>query len=95
MGRVIALDVGEATLGVAVSDPLGLTAQPVGTIRRKNIRKDLDAVAEIIERYEATSVVVGLPLALDPMPTLMLAPTLILALQACSPRSEGRGRLAM
>ncbi len=64
MGRVMALDVGEATVGVAVSDPLGMTAQPICTIRRKNLKKDLAAIAGLVSSYEATCLVVGLPLTL-------------------------------
>jgi len=64
MSRIMALDVGEATLGVAVSDPLGMTAQPVTTIRRVGMKADLRALSSLIERYEVDSIVVGLPLTL-------------------------------
>jgi len=61
----MALDVGEARVGVAVSDPLGLTAQPVTTIRRVGIERDLKAVADLARQCEAGAIVVGLPLKLD------------------------------
>jgi len=60
----MALDVGEATLGVAVSDPLGMTAQPVTTIRRVGMKADMRALSSLIEQYEVDSLVVGLPLTL-------------------------------
>ena len=59
------LDVGTRTVGVAVSDALGLTAQGVTTVRRTNIRTDLAALQKIATEYEVTRVVVGLPLNMD------------------------------
>ncbi len=63
--RIIGLDVGEKTVGVAVSDPLGITAQGVTTIERVGIRKDTGKVIDYIREYECDTVVVGLPLSLD------------------------------
>jgi len=63
--RVIAIDFGEKRIGVAVSDPLGITAQPVCTIHRKGKKKDIAELLEIISRYEAGQVVMGLPLRAD------------------------------
>lgn len=63
--RAISLDVGDKTIGVAVSDPLMLTAQGITTIERVGIRKDADKVLKLIKEYECTTVVVGLPLNLD------------------------------
>lgn len=63
--RILALDVGEKTVGVAVSDPLGITAQGVTTIERVGIRKDTGKVIDYIREYECETVVVGLPLSLD------------------------------
>ena len=63
--RVIALDVGDKTIGVAVSDPLMITAQGVTIIDRIGIRKDADKVLQMIREYECTTVVIGLPLNLD------------------------------
>jgi len=60
----MALDVGESTLGVAVSDPQGTIAQPVTTIRRVGIRSDLRSLNALVDRYEVESIVVGLPLTL-------------------------------
>ena len=63
--RIIALDVGDKTIGIAVSDPLMMTAQGITTIDRVGIRKDADKVLALIREYECTTVVVGLPLNLD------------------------------
>lgn len=63
--RVLGLDVGEKTVGVAVSDPLGITAQGVTTIERVGIRKDTGKVIDYIKEYECETVVLGLPLSLD------------------------------
>jgi putative Holliday junction resolvase len=62
--RIAALDVGEARIGVAVSDELGITAQPVGVVRRVGGRRDLDALAEMLAPYAPERLVVGLPLGL-------------------------------
>ena len=63
--RKIALDVGDKTIGVAVSDALLLTAQGVTTIERVGIRKDCGKVMELIRQYECDTVIIGLPLRLD------------------------------
>lgn len=65
MKRAIGLDVGDKTIGAAVSDGLGLTAQGINTIERVGIRKDTTKVIEMIREYEAVAVVIGLPLKLD------------------------------
>ena len=61
MNRIMGLDVGDKTVGVAVSDPLGITAQGVTTIRRIGIKKDLEALENIIDEYNVNKIVVGLP----------------------------------
>ena len=63
--RKIGLDVGDKTIGVAVSDELLLTAQGVTTIERVGIRKDCGKVMDYIKEYSCDTVVVGLPLKLD------------------------------
>ncbi len=65
MGRVIALDVGTKTIGVAMSDPTRLLASPVTTIRRKGVRRDAEVIVALIEEREVVHVVVGLPYELD------------------------------
>ncbi|MFY9286676.1 MAG: Holliday junction resolvase RuvX, partial [Tissierellaceae bacterium] len=61
MERILGLDVGDKTIGVAVSDPLGLTAQGVTTIKRVGKKKDYQAIQDLIEEYQVKKVVVGLP----------------------------------
>jgi len=62
--RIMALDVGEATLGVALSDPLGITAQPLTTLRRKSLAKDLGEIRSLVDRHDVEAIVIGLPLTL-------------------------------
>lgn len=63
MGRIAALDVGDATVGVAVTDELEITANPVTTIKRtRSIKADLKEVEMLLEKLEATRVIIGLPL---------------------------------
>lgn len=62
--RILGLDFGSKTVGVAVSDPLGLTAQGVEIIRRKSENKQrqtLARIAELAEQYQAEKIVLGLP----------------------------------
>jgi putative Holliday junction resolvase len=59
------LDVGTKTVGIAVSDELGLTGQAVTTLRRTNVRADLDALAALVEEHEVGQLVVGLPMNMD------------------------------
>jgi putative holliday junction resolvase len=64
--RYLALDVGTKRVGIAVSDELGLTAQPVLTLeRRRNTREDLRSIARLCRRYGVAGIVVGNPLKLD------------------------------
>ena len=62
--RIMGLDFGSKTVGVAVSDLLGMTAQPVETITRKDenkLRKTCARIEELIREYEVTKIVLGLP----------------------------------
>lgn len=61
MKRYMSLDIGDATIGIAVSDLLGLTAQGVETIRRTELSADLDRLAQLVQEYEPTGFVAGLP----------------------------------
>jgi putative holliday junction resolvase len=63
--RSFGLDVGSRTVGVAVSDALGITAQPVTTLRRSNLRADLAQLRRLAEEHEVGHAVVGLPLNMD------------------------------
>lgn len=64
MMRIMGLDFGSKTVGVAVSDPLGITAQGVETITRKEenkLRKTLSRIETLIREYEITTIVLGYP----------------------------------
>lgn len=61
----MALDVGKVRVGVAVTDPLGYTAQPLLTLWRKNPSEDLRSLLRLIRRHEVTRIVVGHPLHLS------------------------------
>ena len=63
--RVLALDAGEKRIGVAVSDPLGIIAQGVTVITRKDPETDLNEIKRIVEEYKADSVVIGMPINMD------------------------------
>lgn len=63
--RAIALDIGDKTIGVAVSDLLGITAQGVGTIRRTSHKEDLKRLGELVAQFEATTFIIGLPKNMD------------------------------
>lgn len=63
--RKLGLDVGDKTIGVAVSDPTGLIAQGITTIERVGIKKDTSRVISYVTEYECDTVVIGLPLSLS------------------------------
>lgn len=64
--RILGLDLGEKTIGVALSDPLGWTAQGITTLRRgKDKEADLAAIAALVEKFNVERVVIGLPLNMD------------------------------
>ncbi len=63
--RILALDYGTKRIGVAVSDELGWTAQPLETYERRTIEKDLAHIRELVRVHEADRVVLGLPLRLN------------------------------
>ncbi|MBI3988069.1 MAG: Holliday junction resolvase RuvX [candidate division NC10 bacterium] len=65
MSRVLGVDLGEKTIGLAVSDELGLTAQGLPTITRGEPEEDLAALGELIRQFQVQEVVVGLPRHLD------------------------------
>ena len=63
--RILGLDVGQKTIGVAISDPLGFTAQGITTIRREKKLKDIEEVKRKCEEYNVKTIVVGLPKNMD------------------------------
>ncbi|HXO36096.1 MAG TPA: Holliday junction resolvase RuvX [Candidatus Acidoferrales bacterium] len=64
-GRVLGLDVGSRRIGIAVSDPLGITAQGLETLQRRNKRQDFAALERIVREYGVRQIVVGLPLRMS------------------------------
>ena len=60
--RIAAFDVGDKRIGVALTDPLGYTAQPLLTIYRKTPRADLKSIGRIVRKHEVAEAVVGHPL---------------------------------
>ncbi len=64
-GRVIALDVGDARIGIAVSDPTGTIAQPLEVYSRVGYGPDCKHVLSLCERFDTRQVVLGLPLHMD------------------------------
>ena len=64
-GRILGLDVGARRIGVAVSDPLGVTAQGIATLHRRNRRYDLRELGKLLAEYEVSEIVVGNPLRMS------------------------------
>jgi putative Holliday junction resolvase len=64
--RIMGIDYGDARIGIAVSDPLGLTAQMLETIKWKNdIQKPLERIYELVKTLDCTAIVVGVPRNMD------------------------------
>lgn len=63
--RIMGLDIGSHTIGIAISDELGLTAQALKTLRRRSMDEDLRELLEIIAQFRIEKLVVGLPRNMD------------------------------
>jgi putative Holliday junction resolvase len=63
--RTMGLDIGSHTIGVAVSDELGITAQGLKTLKRKSMEEDLKEIEMIVRQFEIGEIVVGLPKNMD------------------------------
>ncbi len=63
--RLIGLDIGDKTVGVAVSDPMGWLATPVETVRRSKFVGDAARIAALMAQRDAGALVIGLPVSLD------------------------------
>jgi putative holliday junction resolvase len=63
--RILGLDVGTRRIGIAVSDPLGITAQGLETLQRRNKRHDFEHLGRVIEEYAVKEIIVGLPLRMS------------------------------
>jgi putative Holliday junction resolvase len=64
-GRVLAIDLGTVRVGLALSDPLRITGQPMGRLARRALRDDLRALTEIVHANDVAVVVVGHPLLMS------------------------------
>jgi len=62
---ILALDVGQVRIGLAVSDPLHILAQPLMVLERKSISRDLDAIADVVREKDVGLIIVGLPITLS------------------------------
>lgn len=63
--RTLALDIGDRRIGLAITDELGLTAQPLFTLHRTTLRADLKSVGRWVRRHNVGTIVAGLPLNAD------------------------------
>lgn len=63
--RTVGLDVGDKRIGVAISDGLGMTAQPIGVVSRTSIVKDAEAILALVAGYEIDRFVAGLPIEMS------------------------------
>ena len=63
--RILGLDYGSRRIGVAISDELGMTAQGLATVTRRNRERDLDALAALVRTWGVEKIVVGYPVRLD------------------------------
>lgn len=79
LGRTLALDVGDRRIGLAITDPLNLTAQPLFTVHRTSLRADLKSIGRFIRKHEVTTLVVGNPLHADGTASPQSAKTLVFA----------------
>jgi len=63
--RILGIDYGSRRIGIAVCDELGIAARGAATLNRKNREADLDAIAELVRRYDIERIVIGYPIRLD------------------------------
>ena len=64
-GRILGLDVGARRIGIAISDPLGVTAQGIATLHRRNRRYDLGELRRLLAEHEVREIVMGNPLRMS------------------------------
>jgi putative Holliday junction resolvase len=63
--RILGLDIGSKRIGIAVCDELGITAQGVETLARRDLNTDLERIAKLVQDYQAEEIVVGMPYNMD------------------------------
>lgn len=64
-GRILCIDFGEKRIGLAISDPLGITAQPLNLLVRKDKESDFQEILKLVRELDVTRIVIGLPLNMD------------------------------
>src|SRR5947209_16550033 len=64
-GRILGLDVGAKRIGIAISDPLGITAQGLPTLERRNRRHDFTELRKVLDQYQVREIVIGNPLRMS------------------------------
>jgi putative holliday junction resolvase len=65
MKRWLGLDLGHVRIGVALSDTLGMTAQPLTVLKSEGTQKDIITIGELVNEHEVAQVIVGLPINMD------------------------------
>ncbi len=63
--RILAVDLGDARVGLAISDVLGITANPLETYKRKGTDEDIDYIAKVATEKKCERIVLGLPINMD------------------------------
>lgn len=63
--RILGIDYGDARIGLAISDLMGVIASPLDTYESKGMKKDIDYIANLVKEKQVTAIVLGLPLNLD------------------------------
>lgn len=76
MGRIIAFDIGDKRIGIAVSDPFNSMALPLETLHRSNFQKDIKYLCDIAKEKCADKIVCGLPVNFDGSPSIQTEKTL-------------------
>ncbi len=77
MGRIIAFDIGDKRIGIAVSDPFNSMALPLETLHRSNFQKDIKYLCDIAKQKCADKIVCGLPVNFDGSPSIQTEKTLL------------------
>ncbi len=78
-GRTLALDIGDKRIGLAITDPMNIIAQPLFTVHRTSLRADLKSIGRFIRKHEVVALVVGNPLHADGAPSPQSAKTIAFA----------------
>jgi len=71
LSRIMGIDYGSKRIGIAVSDPLGFTAQPLEVIARTSLVKDVERIRVIVRERDVVRIVLGLPLNMDGTPGML------------------------